>query len=203
MRRRMMMNTKLPYDAEIGWLGIRQNTWIVANNGFIPTGNNVVVEAKIEFIGYPTTSNYAKWFEARTGADYKSFRVIKGVSESMTNVNNNTNDNYTMRTNFVPQANTIYDITLSFGAVVINNTTYTLYTNTNGYENTSPFLIGDNSAQRGINENVYYFKAYKGGVLMLDLIPVRKGNVGYLYDKVSKQIFGNAGTGDFILGQDK
>ena len=36
-----------------------------------------------------------------------------------------------------------------------------------------------------------------------DLIPVRVGNVGYMYDKVSRQLFGNSGTGDFILGPDK
>ena len=34
-------------------------------------------------------------------------------------------------------------------------------------------------------------------------IPVRVGQVGYLYDKVSGQLFGNAGTGDFVLGPDK
>ena len=35
-----------------------------------------------------------------------------------------------------------------------------------------------------------------------DFIPVRKGTVGYLYDRVSGKLFGNAGTGDFVLGQD-
>lgn len=41
-----------------------------------------------------------------------------------------------------------------------------------------------------------------GGILQRDYIPVRVGNVGYMYDKVSKQLFGNDGTGDFILGSD-
>jgi hypothetical protein len=31
---------------------------------------------------------------------------------------------------------------------------------------------------------------------------VRKGTVGYLYDRVSGKLFGNAGTGDFVLGPD-
>lgn len=35
-----------------------------------------------------------------------------------------------------------------------------------------------------------------------NFIPCRIGNVGYMYDNVSKQLFGNAGTGDFILGPD-
>ena len=40
------------------------------------------------------------------------------------------------------------------------------------------------------------------GKLRLDMIPVRVGSVGYMYDKVSGRLFGNAGTGDFVLGPD-
>ena len=39
--------------------------------------------------------------------------------------------------------------------------------------------------------------------LIIDLIPVRKNGVGYMYDRVSGQLLGNAGTGDFVLGPDK
>ena len=42
-----------------------------------------------------------------------------------------------------------------------------------------------------------------GGILRRDYIPVRVGNVGYMYDKVSGKLFGNAGTGSFVLGPDK
>ena len=48
-----------------------------------------------------------------------------------------------------------------------------------------------------------YFKLSRNGVLLRDFIPVRKGTTGYLYDKVSGKLFGNAGTGSFILGPDK
>lgn len=40
-------------------------------------------------------------------------------------------------------------------------------------------------------------------VVVYDFIPVRIGTTGYLYDKVSSQLFGNTGTGEFILGADK
>jgi len=36
----------------------------------------------------------------------------------------------------------------------------------------------------------------------MDLIPVRVGQVGYMYDKISNKLFGNSGTGSFILGPD-
>ena len=38
---------------------------------------------------------------------------------------------------------------------------------------------------------------------LFDFIPVRKGTFGYMYDRVSGKLFGNAGTGDFIIGPDK
>jgi hypothetical protein len=47
-----------------------------------------------------------------------------------------------------------------------------------------------------------YFKIWKGGVLVRDYIPVRVGSVGYLYDQVSQQLFGNNGTGSFAYGND-
>lgn len=49
---------------------------------------------------------------------------------------------------------------------------------------------------------LYSCKIYDNGSLVRDFIPVRVGSVGYLYDKVSKQLFGNAGSGSFTLGPD-
>lgn len=40
------------------------------------------------------------------------------------------------------------------------------------------------------------------GSLVLNLIPVRCGTVGYMYDRVSGTLFGNDGTGDFVVGAD-
>lgn len=48
-----------------------------------------------------------------------------------------------------------------------------------------------------------WFKMRRNGVLLRDFIPVRVGTTGYLYDRVSGQLFGNAGTGRFTLGNDK
>lgn len=46
------------------------------------------------------------------------------------------------------------------------------------------------------------FRIKKNDTIMYDLIPVRVGAVGYMFDKISRQLFGNNGTGDFILGPD-
>lgn len=39
-------------------------------------------------------------------------------------------------------------------------------------------------------------------VLMRDFIAVRKDGIGYLYDRVSGELFGNSGTGSFTYGND-
>lgn len=49
---------------------------------------------------------------------------------------------------------------------------------------------------------IYCWKLYCNNNLIMDLIPVRVGQVGYMYDKVSGRLFGNKGTGEFILGPD-
>ena len=50
---------------------------------------------------------------------------------------------------------------------------------------------------------IYAAKLYDNQVLIRDFIPVRVGNVGYMYDRVSKKLFGNQGTGAFIVGPDR
>ena len=46
-------------------------------------------------------------------------------------------------------------------------------------------------------------RLYSDGTLDRDYIPVRVGTVGYLYDRVTRRLFGNAGTGVFGYGNDK
>ena len=42
-----------------------------------------------------------------------------------------------------------------------------------------------------------------GNDTIFDLIPVRVGTTGYMYNKLTGTLYGNAGTGDFTLGPDK
>ena len=54
----------------------------------------------------------------------------------------------------------------------------------------------------GVYGKLYCCKIWQDGLLVRDLIPVRKGTVGYPYDRVSGALFGNAGTGAFTYGND-
>jgi hypothetical protein len=50
--------------------------------------------------------------------------------------------------------------------------------------------------------NIYYAQ-FKDDNVTISLIPIRIEQEGYLFDKVSGRLFGNEGTGSFILGPDK
>lgn len=49
---------------------------------------------------------------------------------------------------------------------------------------------------------MWNFSIIHGDTLVRDYIPVRVGTVGYMYDRVSGELFGNSGTGSFTLGAD-
>lgn len=61
---------------------------------------------------------------------------------------------------------------------------------------------------KGVTDNfssvrLYSYRVKSGGKLILDLIPVRVGRIGHLYDKISKKLYSNKGDGSFVLGKDK
>lgn len=116
-------------------------------------------------------------------------------------------------------------VTYASNRSVANNTTYTAYLN---YLNNKKFSVpgyGDDVNLPTLSftpsSNIRLFgsagvsasyskwtgrmlacKISQGSDVIMDFVPVRVGQVGYMYDKVSGQLFGNVGTGDFILGND-
>lgn len=106
------------------------------------------------------------------------------------------------------------------GSVILNEeeSLFTIYGN-NGEINLSTPTIGEwkqtNVPMKifggAVNETriddlacarIYRIKIYYDNVLALDFIPVRKDGIGYMYDRVTGNLFGNEGSGEFILGPD-
>lgn len=63
-------------------------------------------------------------------------------------------------------------------------------------------VVQQNTISEVTRISSFIIKDLDADVIVFNGIPVRVGQVGYLYDKVSGQLFGNAGTGDFIIGSD-
>ena len=66
------------------------------------------------------------------------------------------------------------------------------------------FAINTNGTVSNYNSSVKVrrCKIRNGDTVLVDLIPVRVGQVGQMYDQISKRLFGNSGTGNFVFGND-
>lgn len=195
IRRRAMMKQGKPYDAEIEYL---QST----GTQFIGTG---LVHTKgyrylIDIAVVTNDNKYRSIIGAATGGDNDKFYLSTVIGSPFSMYLNNIA--------ITPVDIDIYSrLQLS---VVQNNTTTILYHNANilGSARCLIFdlpvmLMARNSKNDKMIGRYYAFKAWDGNdILLKDFIPVRVGQVGYMYDKVSGQLFGNQGTGSFVLGND-
>lgn len=80
---------------------------------------------------------------------------------------------------------------------------FTMGTGGFGSKNFCAFGYLAESGTMSSKMQLFSLKLWKDGVLVRNMIPVRIETTGYMYDKVSGQLFGNAGTGSFTLGPDK
>lgn len=108
-----------------------------------------------------------------------------------------TDTSYTQTTGVAQNANVVANTTYSITATQKNAvaTDATMYFfarhNDTGSPLPTPYM------------RVYSLQITQGGVLVRDFIPVRRGQTGYLYDRISGSLFGNIGSGTFSYGQDK
>lgn len=186
-----------PYDSEIEYIQNTDSSCIITD--YIPTGPNIKIQGKFTPISY--TAAYTPWFQAYTSENADAYRIIRS----------NTNNNgvyYTCGSkagasgSHTVSLNTTYVFELTRNSLTLNNVTNTL-TPTNGTANTGKLAIFSNANKGSFTRGkLYYLKIWDGDILIYDWIPVRKGTVGYMYDRISGTLYGNNGTGSFVLGPD-
>lgn len=71
-----------------------------------------------------------------------------------------------------------------------------------GTTSSNLLLCGPYTSNNKFIGKIYAAKIYESGVLKVDFIPVRVGTTAYMYDTVSRTLFGNAGTGSYGYGND-
>ena len=194
-------STVLPYDAKIEFLQSSGTQYI--NTGIKPT-TNFKCEIKAQYVqnnnGFDTLvgcydgTNFgvAVGLQSTSGGN-KLYIQLGGGSSYVTSSVTSTTALHT----FVTQ---LSNNTLSIN---VDGTTNTA-TYSGSLPNMNLFLFARNKSTIGnfSNAKIYYCKIWNGGNLVFDAIPVRVGQVGYMYDRVSRQLIGNAGSGDFALGDD-
>lgn len=197
MRRRMMMGKGLPYDAEIEYLESTGTQYI--DTGLVIPQTTIEVKCvfQLEFTSIPTSTTSNMYIVSLPNAGVQVYTAYS----KMYNQGADTDTMYTGQEYLIETITTA-----SRRSIQINEGAIALQTFTRGITGQHLYLLGNEDfVLNGRNSKAkhQFYKVFFDDVLMLDLISVRKGNVGYLYNKVSGQLFGNAGTEAFILGQDK
>lgn len=191
----------LPYDAEVEYLGFTGTQWI--NTGI--TGNR---DTTVTIDLCPTTSSTMVAFGYRSSATSKNISVIVSTVNIIVDFGNYNNT----RLSAPYSANswyTVYDsrskrevTTVEDGTSVSDTRTYS-----KTFTTASTLRIGYTGST--FPSGYTYFIGLVGKCVIAnssttvrDYIPVRVGQVGYLYDRVRGELFGNSGTGNFTLGPD-
>lgn len=191
----------MPYDAEIEYLGGNSGVYIPTE---IKLTNNHKVELKLAIRN--VISNQAVFGYGISNTNSRFLLMTAPSSNLRAYWQGSTRSQ-------VYAANTIYEVIWHKNNVVFKdeqgNTLSSGDLTDLAFTTTYPISIfatrtSETASGYSASCNIYYFKIYnENDELILDLIPVRKGQVGYMFDRVSGQLFGNAGTSSFTLGPDK
>ena len=200
-RNALMAEKRIPYDAEVEYLESTGTQWI--DTGVY--GNSDTV-AELSFAMTDSARSDAGIFGSRKGYQQDCFTILRVASSQgafwMHYGNERTSANYI--------STVIGNTTAWHTARLARSWNIDTSTGTAGqYTFTTPTTLKVFAADISASGRWYAkmrlasLKIYDANnVLVRDYIPVRKGTVGYLYDRVSGKLFGNAGTGDFVLGTD-
>lgn len=186
----------VPYDSKIEYLESSGTQFInpkvkTSDGDFIVNIDGCIVEL-------PSYNNYTTFFGAdsnlQLGVNYDG-KACKGNGFSQS-VIYEINTRYQIEGKFSQNENNSY--------YYVNNLDTGLKRATSANALIYLFAVGYNRESRyHIKAKIYRCTISRNNIIIKDFIPVRIGQIGYLYDKVSKQLFENQGTGDFILGPDK
>lgn len=191
-RRRMMMGIKkLPYDAEIEYLESSGTQYI--NTNIVPTSATTFT-----FVMAITNSGDVQngviqgisgtYYRFHLGKEGGYFQGGVGTTYKRSSRENTQRHTFSL---------------IGSGVFKIDNSSYACRNLTNITIPIFVFARNTNGTPSNyIKGKLYSCQIYDSSELIMDLIPVRVGNVGYMYDKVTKRLFGNAGTGNFTLGSD-
>ena len=181
----------LPYDAQVEYLQSNGSQWL-------DTGVYADNTTKTE-IGFQLTSLTASRGIFGTYTSPKSYYIYTSASKTWqvgfgdyTNLTAATLDYH----EFVFDSFKVY-----IDGVLANTYSSQTFTNT---QTQAVFNMkrSNGTVYTGIPMKLYYLRIYKNGSLVRNMIPVRVENVGYMYDKVSGNLFGNSGSGSFTYGND-
>lgn len=198
LRRRIAIinsTPSLPYDAEVEYLQSSGTQYIELPYGFEDTDEIEIVCAlgqntNDKYLVAPKTWNNNRNRFAMAGCYVGRFNVGYGASiTGSTGMLPSKNIDYDFHT--WKYSNHLFEVTDLGLSLDVSNITF------GGITTNLRLFYGYNANTTG---KIKSFRHKKGGVVVLDLIAVRVGTTGYMYDKVTNTLMTNNGT--FAYGND-
>lgn len=194
-RRRVFGGKSLPYDAEIEYLESTGTQWI--DTGIKPTNT---LSFSCTFDNPNNTGNspgYGNVFGSRLSSTNSEYQLTKFGYSSVSVGIRNSNKGF--------NTSGIHTVAFNGGTTItVDGITSTINKGTISSSIGNIVLFGISQGNVTAVTQLQAGKIYRCSFGSIrDFIPVRVGTTGYMYDKISGQLFGNSGTGNFILGSDK
>ena len=199
-----------PYDAEVAYIEANGTQYI--DTGYMPNYNTKIeIKGRYTYSSMTGSNSMHYLFGARDKANILYFDYLWNYYRvSSKNHYDTAPDfgNISGQYFYEDKRNTDIVVVQSKDGCYVDGTKKLDYSNASQFSiDYSLYLlwcnISDGSeTSRTPYARMYYAKIWDNDILVRDYIPVRNNGVGYLYDKVSGQLFGNAGTGDFTYGND-
>lgn len=189
-----------PYDYEVEYLEVNENSGVAyIDTEYIPTGMGIYMRASFSVDKF-VAPIYCSILNAHKIDNEQYFRLFQ-YGNSPSALGASYAGSFTSVFNISLHEQQLFEF-IPGGSYIINDVEGTFH-NFKNLPNTAPMLLFGYS-----NDTLYYGRFYSffisdNGVSMVDMIPVSKDGVGYMYDKVSEQLFGAQGGGSFVVGPRK
>ena len=193
---------KLPYDAEVEYL--ESDGYAYISTGYAPADSSTVVFDGL--VGFASGSSGRRFLYADGNAsvthysEFNSYNLFGGYS-AYVQAQLTAGTMYCAKTTITASN---YSAEMTVGGVKYTSSTSSFAAS--HWRNLVLFRLTD--SYRGSGHRIGRIKFLVNDVVKFYFIPVRFTNEqnqseGAMYDRVSKQLFRNAGTGAFVIGPDK
>lgn len=188
------------YDYQVEYLELNEDSDVACiRTDCIPSGTDIYIHTKFTFLGFSNINS--RIFITSTAIPSASTQEVFSLLRQ-------SNSNYFLCrysggqiTTELAVPNSVYDVQFfPKGKLLINDVEYNI-PQVETKKNDGPIIIFANDVNRITYIRLHSFAVSDKGVLILDMIPVVKDGVGYMFDRVSRKLYGAEGVGQFKVGK--
>lgn len=190
-------DSPLPYDFEVQYLEVNADSGLAyIDTNIIPNGDGYELETSFDVLGY-SIDGYLYLYGTNQNVNLSSIFAVRNPPSAdrlMFGVGNYTYSNFSFS---IGDTNNVH--AYDGGRIVLNGSEYPMWPR-QGNANTDNLKLFSFIRGSVVYMRLRNFTLWYNGNVILDMIPVSVDGVGYMYDKVTKELFGAQGGGSFVVG---